>query len=172
MVRYSSAQAGADEYLTKMTTTYSNENFIIVIDHPSILKSTIYPIYCVVDKTYKFPKRSGGLLMNRYGREIVDYSRQEESDCTIILTSPTLDVRKLTDDGDNLTTDVAFLEANGTDFYDRTTGGKDDFVLIDLIARWVMQEESKETSCEECPNKLMCVNLPRECVCENHGTCC
>lgn len=110
------------------------DNFIIIINNPSVEFYMLKSDMTLRPNVLRFPLNSGGVLMKNMTREIVDYSRELESNQTIAYLAPTKPLNRLTNEVSDNMHNIAYQTSNVPNF-DHSINDKDDgFTLIDIVA--------------------------------------
>ena len=108
-----------------------DDNFIILIDTKKTTLAKTKPIMNINRTSIKFPKFSGGLLIRKATKEIIDYSRQEEDDSTVIFFSDREPFFKLATDNKDSRRSLVFSKTSSKRFIPKTMNA--DSVGLELI---------------------------------------
>jgi hypothetical protein len=129
-------KVNVDDYIGTIGNVDNTECFIIILNTPKILINKIECTFAIHDRLLRFPTNAGGLLMNKVTREIVDYSRQKESDSTTIFIGNKMDFTQLINDDSPDGVSLGYLDANGKDIESASIKStSESYHLIDIMTR-------------------------------------
>lgn len=108
-------------------------NFIILIDTPAlkIVESDIRT--SVTPNSFLFTGRCGGLLVKHDTREIIDYTRLEYANDTLVSFTHPLPMQVLRQYPDNPITDISIVTTNTTQFDEALVPPCRSYSLLDLV---------------------------------------
>lgn len=129
------ATTDSTEYTDQIFDEDHYESFIVVFNTDAMQYLLSKPLFNITPRMLKFPVNTGGLLIRIMTREIVDYSRQYDTDGTIVYISPPNQVNRIpVDRGDNIHNSSYVLDKGG--IYDHVVNSEDDgYVMFDIITR-------------------------------------
>lgn len=119
---------------TRMMEEDNFDNFIILIDNPTVKFYMLKSDMVVRDNALRFPPDSGGVLIKNMTREIVDYSKELESDHTIAYLVPTQPLNRLINEVEDNIHNIAYQVYGGADFGYSINDKDNGFTIINIVA--------------------------------------
>lgn len=109
-------------------------NYVILIDNPTVEFYMLKHHAKIQENMLRFPPESGGVLIKNMTREVIDYSRELESDQTIVYLTHNKALNRLTNEVSNNTHNIAYQTSNMLYFNHSINDEDDGFTLIDIVA--------------------------------------
>lgn len=121
-------------FVTEMQLDSNYENFIVLIDNPTVEFYMVKSEMTVRPGVLRFPPDVGGVLLKNMTREIVDYSRELEIESTIVYMTPSQRLNRLVNESESDMFNIAYVDAIDAISPHSINDKADGFTIIDIVA--------------------------------------
>lgn len=126
-----------DSFLsTGLWQANNNTSFIVLLDNPSLIINQIKPLFRFTPDKLKFPRYSFGWLIRSMTREIVDYTKIDYIDSSVVTFAPPCQNKILwTQNSDNLDKQTHISNTRNALQSSYTDTTESEYVIHDLIGQ-------------------------------------
>jgi hypothetical protein len=123
----------SDDYFDIIQGEDHTESFIIIFETPGMTFHFQRPLFGLTDRMLKFPPSSGGLLIRQTTREVVDYSRQFDTDGTITFINEPVRTNKLMTEYPGQEHNISYGHSKAPNIDYNISGEQAGYVLLDIM---------------------------------------
>lgn len=121
-------------FAVKMMEEENYDNFIILIDNPTVDFYMLASDMMIKPNMLRFPPEAGGVLIKNFSREVIDYSKELETDHTIVYLAPTQPLNRIINEDANNMHNIAYQSSSIPDFEYAINDKDDGFTIISIVA--------------------------------------